>query len=338
MEATLKSLQKVSLNLSFSRGTTYAHCPRRYYIEYVMSLRGASTEALENGTATHEALADEDSEAVPEDSPEEIQEWVGRGQEFLDSLNLVGADVKREYEFRVPIARGITLNGSMDVLIAQGRHMTILDYKTNRVMYHPDDTLQLRTYAAAVFKQDKTIQSVTAVLFFLRYNQKVAAVYTRKIMNPTLKYYKSMGKEILDRIPQGYPAFSANEHYCDGCPGAILCHLTDPRHDNDYQALAGWTMRAAAAVNQGKDLLRPYVEANGPLAVGEKEWRLNPASPTKVFDLALLSGRLHDEGINPLDVFSVSAKAVKKLPECVIEGTYTEKQNSPRFGLFKISY
>lgn len=338
MEATLKSLQKVALNLSFSRGDAYAHCPRRYYIEYVMGLRGEATEPLINGIATHEALSSEDTEdELDEDTPEDVQEWIRRGEEFLRDLASANAEVKKEFEFHIPLTRAIMLNGSMDVVITQGNRVTILDYKTNRIMYHPDDTLQLKTYAAALFKQDKNLKSITVILFFLRFNQKITTVYTRKVMTPTLKYYKDMGTEILKKIPKGYPEFPAGERYCEGCPGAILCHLTDPRCDEDFQSLAGWTMRAAAAAGQGKDLLKPFIEENGPIAVGEKEWRFNPVAPTKVFDLALLKANLENEGIDPLNVLSVNSKAIKKVPENILTGTFTEKANNPRFGLFKIA-
>lgn len=334
MEALMRSLKNVKLNLSFSRGNTYSHCQRRYYIEYVMGLRGPSSDACENGTATHELLSDDELEIEDGEYSEDVIEWVRRGDAFLHGLSVAGATVEKEKEFHIPLTRDIMLNGSIDVVIHQGSRISVVDYKTNRKMYEPDDTLQLKTYAAALFKKYPGVQFITATLFFLRFNRHVSVMYRRKVQSEIFKYYKGLGQEIIEKIPKGYSQFTPNENYCDSCAGAIMCHLTDPRNDEDFDQLAGWALRGNAAIGQAKDLLKPYIEEHGPLVVGEKEWRFNPISPTKVFDMVLLKEKLEDEGIDPLNILSVDSKAIKKIPEELYSGTYTEKENKPRFGLF----
>ncbi len=335
MEGNLKSLKNIKLNVSFSRLNTYSRCQRRYYFEYVMGLRGESSEALANGTLTHDILADDECDEIPDNTPEDVAEWVRRGDVFLRGLELAGAEVEKEREFHIQLTRSITLNGAIDVIVKQGDRISIVDYKTNRQMYDTEDTLQTKTYATALFKLNPKIKKITAMLFFLRYNQMVPVVYTRKIITPTLNFYKSVGAEIVSKLPIGYMAFDQNENYCDSCPGAIMCHLTDPKNDNDYNQLAGWAMRGNAAIGQAKNMLKPFVLEHGSITVGEKEWRFNPVSPSKVFDIELLKDRIDEMGVNFADVFSVNSKTIKSLPEELITGTYTEKQNSPKFGLFK---
>ena len=77
-----------------------------------------------------------------------------------------------------------------------------IDDKTNREMYDPEQTMQLKTYAYGVFKQFPEAETVTAGLFFLRYNQFRHTVYHRKdVMRSIPKFYKAVGKEILAKIP-----------------------------------------------------------------------------------------------------------------------------------------
>ncbi|MBV9411109.1 MAG: CRISPR-associated protein Cas4, partial [Acidimicrobiia bacterium] len=167
-----------TLQLSASQLETYEDCPRRYFYEYVLRVRGDSNVYAELGTLVHEVLRaflDPNNDEIDYslDGLREVGERAWRDdlaryrpqveearRDFFDMLerwweeegSVARPDVVAvERHFDVKVGRH-TITGSIDRIDRRDGAIRIVDYKTGSKETPPDampDNLQLATYHLA---------------------------------------------------------------------------------------------------------------------------------------------------------------------------------------------
>lgn len=225
---------------SFSRLSLFQTCPKRFFYRYVLGKSEPVTKPLALGTAVHKALelvvnGASMEEAIKkgyiecdfheEVSPIEIRELVERAP----LGNLKG---ETELYFCIPLfpeeKHSPKLQGFID-LIAGNK---IVDFKTNRKMYHVTDNYQMGLYAWALSKL-RGYSQVRTSLIFLRHRKESSVLFKEGGMNEAISWAKGIVIEINSKL-ELYEFFpdKQNELFpykpsaaCEYCPFAIDCYI-----------------------------------------------------------------------------------------------------------------
>lgn len=223
---------------SFSRLSLYQTCPRHFYYKYVLEQDEPVTLPLALGKAEHKAIEmyvstddsyDEallkgyaESDFFPELDKKELV-WLFRNSRAVKKMGKV------EEHFCLPLSSdpdGPQLQGYIDLR----REDRIRDWKTNRKMYEPTDTMQLPLYSWAVHVL-YGYQLVEGELYFLRfrksfkqffglYDMENARQWALKLANEI-----NMKLEIVELFPEKahelFPYHASS--LCSFCPFSLQC-------------------------------------------------------------------------------------------------------------------
>jgi hypothetical protein len=163
---------------SYSSLSYFAGCPHRYSeVKLQKNFRDAPFKASTDGTDIHEIFERHIRDGVPlpefakkfETTMEAIKEQPG--QKFCELK--MGIDINgAPCDFWNPAA---AIRGSADLLILEGSHAIIIDYKSGRVKH---DTDQLALMALMALKKYPHIETVSGVLIFVAHEETVTARFT----------------------------------------------------------------------------------------------------------------------------------------------------------------
>jgi hypothetical protein len=203
---------------SYSSLKQYQNCPKQYHeIRILKNYKVKETEAIIYGKAVHEALEFyvRDNKPLPKNYE--------RFKPMVDKLISIPGDKYPEYEMALTYNKEPCafdnpdrwVRGIADLVIVDGSHAFIVDYKTGSNKY--PDPKQLRLMALMLFTHFPDIQKIKAGLLFVMHNSFITEEYLRKDMDKSW----AMFEQPLKRLETSYDndKWQANPTpLCKWCP------------------------------------------------------------------------------------------------------------------------
>lgn len=337
---------------SFSRLSLYERCPYAFYLRYIEKREESYNEPLALGSAVHKAIQEilgglSESDALLSGwteidffpiNPEEYKKLVNKAP-VTQGYGLE-SNVSVEEHFKVPLSddsNAPVIQGYIDLIEKPFGTILFTDWKTNRIMYEPMDTMQLPLYAWAL-QQTYGIDSITGQFHFLRFNikNKKTKTFTQNEMETARSWAEDLAIDIekkLDRLDENntdinerlFP--STPSAHCRFCSFARECFQNQTGESimmeeiekiqsmEDAIDLANEIERTEAAVRQMKQQLRAFSKNNGPIETDDLVWDLYPSvvwrfSPDS---LKAMSEFIAIEGENPWNYLTIPAGNLRKL-------------------------
>ncbi len=330
---------------SYSRLDKFQRCPAAFYNSYVLDRREPPTEPLVLGGAVHAVIEaalnasrnDEGffralSKAVAAVAPLQVDP----GEIFdlayrPEVLGMVGAGGRIEEHFQMPLDPedpfGPEIQGYLDFWADTGQEILLIDWKTNRKAYSPPDTHQLGLYAG--WLSNNTGKPVRGKLVFLRLGEVREHLYTPGDgIASARRWALETATDIRERLyalqnggdpGELFPAAPGDAcTYCGwagNCTGAEIVIPETVSSPPEAERVAREILRLEATLGALKEQLRGYVERHGPVVVDSREFRLSPSRYWKWPQEALKNAvaAMEKEGIDPLQVLSLTSAGLKKL-------------------------
>jgi len=203
---------------SYSSLKQYQNCPKQYHeIRILKNYKVKETEAIIYGKAVHEALEFyvKDNKPLPKNYE--------RFKPMVDKLISIPGDKYPEYEMALTYNKEPCafdnpdrwVRGIADLVIVDGSHAFIVDYKTGSNKY--PDPKQLRLMALMLFTHFPDVQKIKAGLLFVMHNSFITEEYLRKDMDKSW----AMFEQPLKRLETSYDndKWQANPTpLCKWCP------------------------------------------------------------------------------------------------------------------------
>jgi hypothetical protein len=202
---------------SFSSLKDFINCPKQYQeIKVLKRFHKFPTEQMRYGTEVHKACEDYVGEGVP------LAENYKRFQPVLDSLVAIPGTKYPEYRMALDkdrqvsaYGKGYWVRGIVDLLIVDGDHAFLVDYKTGSNRY--PDPKQLKLMALMTFAHFPEVNKVKAGLLFVMHESFMDEEYTRDQIPKLWSYFEND----LERLSLSYEndTWQANPTpLCGWCP------------------------------------------------------------------------------------------------------------------------
>ena len=202
---------------SFSSLKDFVNCPKQYQeIKVLKRFTKFPTEQMRYGTEVHKACEDYVGEGVP------LAENYKRFQPVLDSLVAIPGTIYPEYRMALDkdrqvsaYGKGYWVRGIVDLLIVDGDHAFLVDYKTGSNRY--PDPKQLKLMALMTFAHFPEVNKVKAGLLFVMHESFMDEEYTRDQIPKLWSYFEND----LERLSLSYEndTWQANPTpLCGWCP------------------------------------------------------------------------------------------------------------------------
>ena len=203
---------------SYSSLKEYHQCPRKYHeIRVLKNYSTKDTQATIYGKEVHKALEDYVRDGV------ELAKNYQRFKPFVDKLLAIPGEKYCEYEMALSHnkepcdfkSEDRWVRGIVDLLIVDGTHAFIIDYKTGSNKY--PDPKQLRLMALMTFTHFPDVQKIKAGLLFVMHNSFISEEYLRKDMDKSW----SMFEQPLKRLEMSYDTnkwMPVSTPLCGWCP------------------------------------------------------------------------------------------------------------------------
>jgi len=220
---------------SFSRLSLFRTCPKRWHYKYVLGLVDPSGAPAILGKTIHKANelclnGHSFEDAVATAYMEEGDSTVERStvEAMVRTALSYGYQGATEHHFIMPLAKGIRLQGYIDLIPDNAQVPTIVDWKTGFKLYKALDTWQLPLYAAAVIDQ-RGVDRVKGVLAFLRFKSTRTAMIGRKEAAQAKAWAVRAAEDIQQRL-ELLAILGPNEAFpdrpspaCRNCPWCYQC-------------------------------------------------------------------------------------------------------------------
>jgi CRISPR/Cas system-associated exonuclease Cas4 (RecB family) len=224
---------------SFSRLSLYSSCPKRWHYKYIVKLddpAGApailgktvhkAIELVLNGRLFNEAVL----AAITNEGDSTVEKSIV--ESMVKTALSYGYRGPTEQHFVMVLAKGIRLQGYIDVISNNGPILTLVDWKSGFKLYKVLDSWQLPLYAASVMEQ-RGIEAVKGVLAFLRFNATRTTLIARKEASQAKAWAIQIAEEIQERLDL-LAIFEPNEIFpakpspaCRNCPWCVRCLMED---------------------------------------------------------------------------------------------------------------
>jgi CRISPR/Cas system-associated exonuclease Cas4 (RecB family) len=203
---------------SFSSLKEYVNCPRQYQeLKVLKRYEKKATEQMLYGTVVHKACEDYVAEGKP------LEKNYLRFKPVLDSLIEIPGTKYPEYEMalkadKTPCAFSDPtrwVRGIVDLLIVDGDHAFIVDYKTGSNRY--PDPKQLKLMALMTFAHFPEVKIIKAGLLFVMHESFMDEQYTRDQIPKLWSYFSTD----LERLNSSYENDIWNPNpspLCGWCP------------------------------------------------------------------------------------------------------------------------
>lgn len=230
---------------SFSRLKLFEECPFRFFKKYVEGYEEPVTLPLALGKATHRGIQDKIN-GIPHEEAVingyiEAEFFPGLTYEeisvLVNNAKLPVEPVHTEMYFELPLIpfdeHSPKINGYIDVISTKGDF--IIDWKTNRKMYHVLDTYQVGLYAWAAHCL-YGVQNVVGTLYFLRFKKQSTHVFTFQDMENARIWALNLAEAIRAKIDL-YEAMPNDVEFifpakpsanCKNCPFVMECYRRFP--------------------------------------------------------------------------------------------------------------
>jgi CRISPR/Cas system-associated exonuclease Cas4 (RecB family) len=203
---------------SFSSLKEYVNCPRQYQeLKVLKRFEKKATEQMLYGTVVHKVCEDYVAEGKP------LEKNYQRFKPVLDSLVAIPGTKYPEYQMaltRDKIPCDFTdenrwVRGIVDLLIVDGDHAFIVDYKTGSNRY--PDPKQLKLMALMTFAHFPEVKVIKAGLLFVMHESFMSEEYTRDKIPKLWSYFSTD----LERLNISYENNIWNPNptpLCGWCP------------------------------------------------------------------------------------------------------------------------
>ena len=213
---------------SFSALKDYINCPKKYHETKVLkNYKFVDTPQTIYGKEVHTALENYVRDGTP------LLKNYMRFKGMVDSLVNIPGDKYPEYEMGLTKELGPCdfndenrfVRGIVDLLIVDGEHAFIVDYKTGSNKY--PDLKQLRLMALMTFAHFPKVNKIKAGLLFVMHNQFITEEYKREDIEKSWKRFE----QPLQRLNMSYENDSWVPNptpLCGWCP-VVTCDFHKPR-------------------------------------------------------------------------------------------------------------
>ncbi|SHF15696.1 PD-(D/E)XK nuclease superfamily protein [Desulforamulus putei DSM 12395] len=331
---------------SYSRLDKKSRCPWAFAQSYILEKKEPVTEALVLGKSVHTLI--EMARVLKVEREEELK-FLAESIAGVASLPVnaeeiltlatrrkvtesIGKGFTEEY-FKISLSPedpfGPELQGYIDYYEVTDTEIVVTDWKTNRLPYNPLDTHQLGLYA--LYLTQKYNKPVCGRLVFLRTGETREHLYTPEDIEKARRWAYDTALDIQQKIyalncggnlDELFPATPGD--VCEYCGYAEECaKLADILEDDpgefvsmkEAEKYGREICRLERAADLMKERLKQYVEKNGPVPVGKKQWDLVISQYWKFPQEAMKKAeeKMKDQNIDPLTVFSLTATGLKKL-------------------------
>lgn len=175
---------------SFSSLKDYTNCPRQYQeVKVLKNFTKSMTPQMLYGNEVHKALEDYVGEGKP------LAKNYERFKPVLDVF--VGMEGTKYPEYKMgldregnasPYGKGYWVRGIVDLLIVDGEHAFIVDYKTGSNKY--PEPKQLKLMALMTFAHFPEVQKIKAGLLFVMHDSFLSEEYTRDDVEKLWSHFK----------------------------------------------------------------------------------------------------------------------------------------------------
>ena len=203
---------------SYSSLKEFQQCPRKYHeIRVLKNYKSKDTQATIYGKEVHKALEDYVKKGV------ELAKNYQRFKPLVDKLISIPGEKYCEYEMALTHSREPCdfespdrwVRGIADLVIVDGTHAFIVDYKTGSNKY--PDPKQLRLMSLMAFTHFPDVQKIKAGLLFVMHNSFISEEYLRKDMDKSW----AMFEQPLKRLESSYDNnkwMPVSTPLCGWCP------------------------------------------------------------------------------------------------------------------------
>jgi len=326
---------------SFSRLQLYERCPASFYYKYLLDLPEPPSEPLVLGKAVHSAiqryLGGDDMETALQSSvdeatlpldPEEVHSLASHPA----VMSVMGGSIEQHFMLPLDDSGSIFLQGYIDFWHTDNARVALIDWKTNRSPYLPQNNQQLGLYAWAL-GQLTGADEVHGELIFLRYSYSTMRynhTYALQDMSKAREWALGLALEIEAKLAQMNIAANTVPDtilfpdrpgvHCQHCGYAEICIRSvkvDPVVIYDAPAatkLAREVIRLEAALSDYKDHLKTWVKTNGDVSVDDSVFTFIPLSSWHFSDAKLreLCTELENRSIDYWQYLSMTAAQLKK--------------------------
>jgi CRISPR/Cas system-associated exonuclease Cas4 (RecB family) len=330
----------MGMTYSFSRLKKYFECPASFQYKYLFDMPEVITEPLVLGKTVHAAIQAYlngtdmalaiDSAMLEAELPIERHE-VEKLSNHPDVISTIGGGHIEDH-FTVPLDEygTIQFQGFIDWWNTKSDgSIHLVDWKTNRIKYSPQENHQLGLYAWYL-SQVTSAKEINAELAFLRYQSAERHTYTIQEMEESRQWALNMAEEIEDKVAEWnlmsempedslFPAMPGK--CCQYCGYASLCiqsvklETLDIADSADAKKLAVEVIRLESALSDMKGNLKDWVKSNGDIAVGDAAFSFVPSvswniGAEKLYELC---SELHDAGVDVFQYLTLTAANLKKI-------------------------
>lgn len=310
---------------SYSRLNLYRQCPRYFHCRYIEKRPEAPSDALERGTAVHEAIAAYTRHCLDAGLQTDVQflrDYQGTDEvreileTYADTHLIEPGNYEIEQMWEIPL-NGHIWWGVIDQLKDEQCRALITDAKTDHVIRSQaeiDKDFQLRCYAWMAADKYPDAEEFICSIDFVRHGAIRSTTYTTEDI-PVIE------KEILDAID----AIEADQEYkptpgsyCAWCSWTADCPaikeggLEVLTSSEDALALASERIALDARRQAIDALLKPWCTQEGAIEVNGMETGYFKSESVKYPDIMALQVALEGRGRELHEFVKADARALKK--------------------------
>lgn len=315
----------MAAHYSYSRLEVYEGCPLAYKFQYKDKRQQLPSEALEDGSETHDWLAAYNKYLLEKNLKTDL-DWI-RGanatpevKEILDLYSethiLEPGNYVIEEMWRI-LLKGYNWWGMIDLLKDEQSHVLITDFKTDhrvRSQTEIDKDRQLRFYAWMASRKYPHADTFVCSIDFVRHGVTRSTTYT-------VDDIPAIEKEIIAAIER----IEADEEFkarpgtrCAWCSWTEICPVLQQGElevvtgPNDAARAAEQLVVLKARIKTLEDMLKPWCSKEGAIPVNGMQVGYRTSHSAK-YDFNPLAELLGQYGYISIDYLQPNTTAIKKL-------------------------
>lgn len=185
--------EQVTMPLSFTAIKSFENCPHRFYKERVLKLYPfEQSPAARRGDIIHKEFENYIKDGTPLTDPDPADETKGLAKPYEEWVRTFAEQQGvKHVEFKMAMnwqaqkvgyfrGKDIWIRGQFDLLVDQGEHAVMIDYKTGKSKNA--DIAQLELMSLMTFIHFPNIQTITGALVFIDEKKVVKDRYSRDKM------------------------------------------------------------------------------------------------------------------------------------------------------------
>jgi CRISPR/Cas system-associated exonuclease Cas4 (RecB family) len=312
-------------NYSYSRLDLYDGCPRAYKMRYIDKRQELPSEALERGTAVHEAVAEYARHCIDTGVKTDLDfirsfsgtdEVRGILETYAETHLFDGGNYTVEKIWKIPLGRHMW-RGVIDLMRDDGKQIFISDAKTDhriRSQTEVNHDRQLRYYAWTALKKHPNAQEAICSIDFVRYGVTRSITYSREDM---IAIEAELLKAIeLIEIDTEFKARPGTRcawcSWTETCPVIAQGELEVITGPNDAERAASSLIALKARIKSLEEMLKPWCTREGSINTNGMVVGYH-TSKSVGYDTNSLIALFEGRGQNPASALKADTTAIKRL-------------------------